>query len=684
MWRLLYLFLLIVRVYFALCPSYLHPDEIFQGPEPIAGYLFPYPARQTWEWTSSHPIRSVFPLWPIYGLPMTLLKWVWAQDEDDLVDPAVIYYTLRLVMLALSFVLEDWAVHDLVRSPRHWRQAVILVTSSYVTWTFQTHTFSNSVETLVVLWSLVVIERILRENKRSAIASSIVLGFLLVFGTFNRITFPAFVVIPGIHLLPHFLNRPFCFLALTLSGLVWTLLAVLVDTAYYSGPAATRSFGALFDHVRHHPVITPLNNLLYNTQTSNLAEHGLHPHYQHLVANLPQLLGPALVLLLASAYPFNLRVLKATLANNRLASAAAGTLFLSLIPHQEPRFLLPNVPLILTSIRVPPSKFWSRIFWASWIIFNTALAILMGIYHQGGIIPAQLAMPSLIVQSTNTTHSDAHNIEVFWWKTYPPPTFLLGSEPLHPATNRSLNVSTVPLMGYPQNELVFMLMQHMPTCDPTLIERFFIHKEKTDVYVVAPLSAWRLSPTQGPGQQAYQYPPVSNFSFAIDMNQPPAQLQMTNLAVFRRHVNLDDLDFGDDGVWPTLERVVGRRGLGVWKVDRICGPIQYVDAHTGEKLSPEQVKQREEDLKHSEADTRGKQEKWGSPTNQPGDLHVLQETEEPLEPVTSSFTAAVKEAVSSFSSKLGEMIEAEEARGMRVSTTTVPANFSAQEVHVAS
>jgi hypothetical protein len=39
MWRLLYLFLLFVRVYFALCPSYLHPDEIFQGPEPLAGML---------------------------------------------------------------------------------------------------------------------------------------------------------------------------------------------------------------------------------------------------------------------------------------------------------------------------------------------------------------------------------------------------------------------------------------------------------------------------------------------------------------------------------------------------------------------------------------------------------------------------------------------------------------------
>jgi GPI mannosyltransferase 4 len=31
------LLLLLVRIYFALAPSYLHPDENFQGPEVIAG-----------------------------------------------------------------------------------------------------------------------------------------------------------------------------------------------------------------------------------------------------------------------------------------------------------------------------------------------------------------------------------------------------------------------------------------------------------------------------------------------------------------------------------------------------------------------------------------------------------------------------------------------------------------------
>ena len=37
MWRRTYLLLLLVRIYFAISPSYLHPDENFQGPEVIAG-----------------------------------------------------------------------------------------------------------------------------------------------------------------------------------------------------------------------------------------------------------------------------------------------------------------------------------------------------------------------------------------------------------------------------------------------------------------------------------------------------------------------------------------------------------------------------------------------------------------------------------------------------------------------
>lgn len=95
---------------------------------------------------------------------MTVLQWVWTETGKEQVAPEVIYYTLRVLMFLLSFVLEDWAIHELVPSPRQRKLAVVLVASSYVTWTYQSHTFSNSVETLVVAWSLVMIQRIL-DNK---------------------------------------------------------------------------------------------------------------------------------------------------------------------------------------------------------------------------------------------------------------------------------------------------------------------------------------------------------------------------------------------------------------------------------------------------------------------------------------------------------------------------------------
>ncbi|KAG0648403.1 GPI mannosyltransferase 4 [Hyphodiscus hymeniophilus] len=248
MWRRAYLFLVLVRLYFALSPSYLHPDENFQGPEVIAafafgggtrlvspedyrkayqthlassssddhllifyalvGQIFSYPVKLTWEFTSADPVRSVFPLWPVYGLPMLLLKWLWiGNGNDGDIPPIAVFWTLRILMFALSFVLEDWALHELVQSPRHRRVAVMLVASSYVTWTYQTHTFSNSIETLAVAWSLVLIQRIVEDKQRSSVFACAILSFVVVFGIFNRITFPAFLLIPGLRLIPHFIKK---------------------------------------------------------------------------------------------------------------------------------------------------------------------------------------------------------------------------------------------------------------------------------------------------------------------------------------------------------------------------------------------------------------------------------------------------------------------------------------------
>ena len=139
---------------------------------------------------------------------MLVLQWIWTEVGKDGVPPQVAYYSLRVLMFILSFVLEDWALHELIQSPRHRRLAVTLVASSYVTWTYQTHTFSNSVETLVVLWTLVMIQRLMdNKRERDSLLSPSILGVLLVFGIFNRITFPAYVFLPGLFLLPHLWGR---------------------------------------------------------------------------------------------------------------------------------------------------------------------------------------------------------------------------------------------------------------------------------------------------------------------------------------------------------------------------------------------------------------------------------------------------------------------------------------------
>ncbi len=203
-----------------------------------------------------------------------------------------------------------------------------------------------------------------------------------------------------------------------------------------------------------NPVITPWNNIRYNIQTSNLAIHGLHPHYQHFLFNLPQLIGPALILLLTSLPLLSVR-------NPRFLSATTGAAFLSMFPHQEPRFLLPCVPLLLTCIRLPTSNRGRNWFWSLWLIFNLLLGMLMGIYHQGGVVPAQLQVAELLKSSipSPSAHTTMIPATIFWWKTYPPPTYLLGN-------TAPFNISTVPLMGLSQPDMLQQIATALPnTCN---------------------------------------------------------------------------------------------------------------------------------------------------------------------------------------------------------------------------
>lgn len=488
----------------------------------VPGQIFSYPVRHTWEFTSAHPIRSVAPLWPVYSLPMLLLRWLWigsgggggSSGDGEEIPPIAVFWTLRVLMFVISFVLEDWALHELVQSPRHRRVAVLLSASSYVTWTYQTHTFSNSVETLVVAWCLVLIERIVESPHQPSPFACVLLGILAVFGIFNRITFPAFLLIPGLRLISYFRDRPLSFAALVLSGLATTVIAIVLDTAFYSPGSISWSDVIL------RPVVTPLNNLRYNLSTENLAEHGLHPWYQHLLVNIPLLLGPAAGLLFTQPHP-----------SLRLYSALSGILVLSIFQHQEARFLLPTVPLILSSVQLPKNKTTLRVWAAAWVVFNVALGLLMGTYHQGGVVPAQVFMSS---------QPDA--TQAVWWKTYSPPIWLLNGK------NEVLQTHDV--MGLPLDQLLVKLTD-LATCDTPADRRSQEYrKEKNGTYLVAPLSATGLDP----------YLP----------NKGLEGLRFREVWKYRKHLNLDDMDFAEDGIWRTLSRVVGRRGLAIWRVTKSC------------------------------------------------------------------------------------------------------------------
>lgn len=436
---------------------------------------------------------------------MLILRWLWEGSGNGLVPPSVVFWTLRVLMFILSFVLEDWAIHELIESPRQRRIAVLLVASSYVTWTWQVHTFSNAIETLLVLWSLVLMKRIVEhKHERSTLVAPGILGFLLVFGTFNRITFPAYLLVPGLQLIPVLLKKPSPLIVLTIVGILTTTLAVIVDTSFYHEGHLTLS------QLLHTPTITPLNNLRYNTQPSNLELHGRHPFYQHFLVNLPQLLGPAFLLLIT--HP------RQTPA---LLSAISGIAVLSLFPHQEARFLLPAVPLTLSSIKLPSR--YTRTWMGFWIAFNVVLALLMGLYHQGGIVPAQ-----------NYLESQYKISQAFWWKTYSPPTWLLDG--------RNENMTTIDLMGLKRAELQGSVCQNS-----TRTSIFGKSGVPGEIVLVAPNSATYLD------------------DFQIKPTQS-SDMHLSKLWSHRNHMNLDDMEFGDDGVLPTLQRVVGRRGLNIWAV----------------------------------------------------------------------------------------------------------------------
>lgn len=185
--------------------------------------------------------------------------------------------------------------------------------------------------------------------------------------------------------------------------------------------------------------------------------------------------------------------------------------------------MLPAIPLILSSVRLPKSGISLRIWVGLWISFNVILGLLMGVYHQGGVVPTQV----FLSKQLDATHA-------FWWKTYSPPIWLLNGK------NEVLD--THDLMGI-RGELMIEEIRKLATCLPKSGEEL---TEAT--YLIAPTSA--------------------TFLDKYTANQ--TDLYFEEIFTYRKHLNLDDMDFGDDGFWSTTTRVIGRRGIAAWRVTMNC------------------------------------------------------------------------------------------------------------------
>lgn len=498
---------LVVGGFVSFQPSYIHPDEHFQSLEVLAVRFFGISGTIPWEFQSETAARSFVPLLVNYGPLFCVLKAFGVHS------PQIILGLVRLQNYAIYILFSQWVLKKLSDTGTfNSKWCNIFVVTSYLTCCFQSHSFSNSFETIVLLAVLALYNELLphvRDKKTAIYKISCLLGVLICLGSFNRITFPAFILLPSVLVFWQFFrNNPKALALLCISTTLSFLVFILIDTKMYGS---------------HELVIAPLENLLYNFDESNLELHGLHPRYQHILINLPQIAGPGVLFL-------NLRWSRFRNATDRLVaiSIISGLLILSLFKHQELRFLVPLGPLIFALMDpIHASKLISpRFVLKLWLVFNMAMGAIFGIYHQSGVLK---------VVTRFNVEQEAIGAHV-WWKTYSPPTWMYMRKELTVSTTIIRqgieSVDHIPF-GTVTNHVI-----DLKGCDDELLI-FTLHnllKHNANVNLIAP----------------------DSLASRLEMLQNTKSLVLTRVYGTLNHLDLDHLDCSD---FSTL-----RPGISIYRV----------------------------------------------------------------------------------------------------------------------
>ena len=377
-------------------------------------------------------------------------------DAEDVV-PAVVFLAPRLGMFFLSLTL-DAAAYSCAEScsksgtksgaktsgQTAGADARIALASSWPVLVFAVRPFSNSLEAcLLAVAALVTLAR--PRWYRWRVSGT--LGFIAAIGIWTRFTFALLAIPLGLRNLESSLRFRVYPLASSLlvtcvgvSSFVATA-AVLIsaDTAYYhGGKALVDALNDPLNNMFNNVVVAPLNSLRYNANVANLATHGLHPRGTHLAVNAPMMFGPlaffayAAVLrsMFSSAFTDRRKLLEGSGDDHRISihlhakrsapkppkRRAAGVggaratvrrsnrrslwlctilyaLGVSVAPHQEPRFLLPLVVPLAALFGGAVTRTRTRSL--AWVAFNLAGFVAFGVAHQGGVVAATAAVPSV-------------------------------------------------------------------------------------------------------------------------------------------------------------------------------------------------------------------------------------------------------------------------------------------------
>ncbi|XP_030384259.1 GPI mannosyltransferase 4 [Scaptodrosophila lebanonensis] len=479
-----YYFFAVLRFVLVLVPQngYVHPDEFFQSVEVMTGDHFRLEHTRTWEFNNTMPLRSI-------TLPFALLRVPWSFYEFialyvrmwcgiELVNSYAFLVFPRLIYTCLSFSI-DWCVYRICRLyGLRYEIRLLALGSSWVLLVFGTRTFSNTLELVMCSWLLcLVAECMLKTNtivykkeyleekydKAASISERVkiwklknalpahnlqylfAMSSICVAGVFNRPTFLLF----GAPMVFFWLLRGMGTRTVTfrdfnmriglfcLCALPTLLLFIFCDSLYYQhltvGELHMLQLG--IDNF----VFTPWNFVKYNIDSTQTAMHGVHPCYVHLLVNIPMLFNVLGVAALAAFTHLLLRFFHAEYQLlprfQSIVSLMSGAIFvplffLSLINHQEPRFLLPitfpllllHAPKLITGFspaypfqtehpmlrwiydRVLCSKASAPHLLRIWYIANVLLTVFFGFIHQAGVFPLAQHMAHVVATKPTATH----------------------------------------------------------------------------------------------------------------------------------------------------------------------------------------------------------------------------------------------------------------------------------------